>query len=176
MAVEGLIFCLILGKFEKFCRKIGKSANNVVYLQTQNQCVMFVEFATHNLLSFKNEVAFSMLAAKSVKEGEAFPDGASNVFEIEDTGNKFVRIASIYGANGSGKSSLIKAMSFFRNMILGSVANDHILSGFSQNQFRLDAESSKEPSGFQMIFIINKVKYRYGFEVFDERVDSEWLF
>lgn len=44
-----------------------------------------------------------MLAAKSVKEGEAFPDGASNVFEIEDTGNKFVRIASIYGANGSGK-------------------------------------------------------------------------
>lgn len=67
-------------------------------------------------------------------------------------------------------------MSFFRNMILGSVANDHILSGFSQNQFRLDAESSKEPSGFQMIFIINKVKYRYGFEVFDERVDSEWLF
>ena len=27
-----------------------------------------------------------------------------------------------------------------------------------------------------MIFIINKVKYRYGFEVFDERVDSEWLF
>lgn len=117
-----------------------------------------------------------MLAAKSVKEGEAFPDGASNVFEIEDTGNKFVRIASIYGANGSGKSSLIKAMSFFRNMILGSVANDHILSGFSQNQFRLDAESSKEPSGFQMIFIINKVKYRYGFEVFDERVDSEWLF
>lgn len=103
---------------------------------------MFVEFATHNFLSFKNEVAFSMLAAKSVKEGEAFPDGASNVFEIEDTGNKFVRIASIYGANGSGKSSLIKAMSFFRNMILGSVANDHILSGFSQNQFRLDAESS----------------------------------
>ena len=117
-----------------------------------------------------------MLAAKSVKEGEASPDGASNVFEIEDTGSKFVRIASIYGANGSGKSSLIKAMSFFRNMILGSVTNDHILSGFSQNQFRLDAESSKEPSGFQMIFIINKVKYRYGFEVFDERVDSEWLF
>ena len=127
---------------------------------------MFIEFATHNFLSFKNEIAFSMLAAKSVKEGETSPDGASNVFEVEETGNKFVRIASIYGANGSGKSSLIKAMSFYRNMILGSVTNDHILSGFSQNQFRLDSESSKEPSGFQMIFIINKVKYKSLIKIF----------
>ena len=166
----------IFAIFEKICEKFGKSDKISVSLQSQNQCAMFIEFATHNFLSFKNEIAFSMLAAKSVKEGETSPDGASNVFEVEETGNKFVRIASIYGANGSGKSSLIKAMSFYRNMILGSVTNDHILSGFSQNQFRLDSESSKEPSGFQLIFIINKVKYRYGFEIFDEKVDSEWLF
>lgn len=87
-----------------------------------------------------------------------------------------MRIASIYGANGSGKSNLVKAMMFFRNMILNSVNNDHILSGFSLNQFRLDSSSSRETSGFQMIFIINTVKYRYGFEIFNERIDSEWLF
>ncbi len=169
-------FYPIFAIFEKKWEIFGKSDKIIVSLQPQNQCTMFVEFATKNFLSFKNEVAISMLAAKSVKEGESLPDGASNIFEITETGNKFTRIASIYGANGSGKSSLIKAMAFYRNMIIGSVNNDHILSGFVNNQFRLSSDSTKEPSCFQMIFIINKIKYRYGFEVLGEKVDSEWLF
>lgn len=141
-----------------------------------NASVMLIEFAIKNFLSFKNEVTFSMLAAKSIKDVDPSIDGLSNIFDIQETGNRFVRVASIYGANGSGKSSLVKAMSFFRDMILGSVSNDRILSGFSMNQFRLDSSSALETSGFQMVFIINKVKYRYGFEILNERVDSEWLF
>lgn len=137
---------------------------------------MIVEFAVKNYLSFKNEIVFSMLAAKSVKECENTEDGHTNVFEIPELRARFTRLASLYGANGSGKSNLVKAMSFYRNMIINSVNNDHILSGFSNMQFRLDSESSNEPSGFQMIFVIDKVKYRYGFEILNESVQTEWLF
>lgn len=145
-------------------------------MQPQISNVMLVEFAIKNFLSFKNEVVFSMLAAKSVRECELSPTGSSNIFEIEETGNRFVRVATVYGANGSGKSNVIKAMAFYRSMILDSVNNDHILVGFAQNQFRFDSESSKEASSFEMTFIINHVKYRYGFEIFNESVCTEWLF
>lgn len=137
---------------------------------------MLVEFAFKNFLSFKDEVVFSFLSAKSIKESDISEDGNSNILLMPDMNLKFLRVASVYGANGSGKSSLIKAMSFFRNMILWSSANDQLLTGFSNNQFRMDLASAKEPSSFQIIFIVNRVKYRYGFEVLDEQVISEWLF
>ena len=137
---------------------------------------MLVEFAFKNFLSFKDEVVFSFLAAKSIKESEVSENETSNILLIPDLNLKFLRVAAVYGANGSGKSSLVKAISFFRNMVLGSVANDHILTGFSNNQFRMDFESEKEPSSFQMIFIIDRIKYRYGFEIYNEQVISEWLF
>lgn len=137
---------------------------------------MLIEFALHNFLSFKNEITFSMLAANTVKEREESSDGSSNIISVKETGHKFLRVATIYGANGSGKSNLIKAMSFFKNMILNSVVNDKILFLFEENQYRFDTESSKEPTGFEIIFALNKVKYRYGFDIFEEKVDSEWLF
>lgn len=169
-------FCHIYAFFTKNSQKLGKYEINFLPLRSETHYAMLVEFAIKNFLSFKNEVVFSMLAAKSVKECELSSDGTSNIFEIDETGHRFVRIASIYGANGSGKSSLVKAMSFYRSMILDSVNNDHILSGFAKNQFCLDSESSKEASSFEMTFIIKQVKYRYGFEILDETVCSEWLF
>lgn len=147
-----------------------------MYFCRSKKIVMLVEFAFKNFLSFKDEVVFSFLSAKSIKESDISEDGNSNILLMPDMNLKFLRVASVYGANGSGKSSLIKAMSFFRNMILWSSANDQLLTGFSNNQFRMDLASAKEPSSFQIIFIVNRVKYRYGFEVLDEQVISEWLF
>lgn len=137
---------------------------------------MIIEFVIKNFLSFKNETIFSMSAAKSVKECCNFENGISNVQEIEGTNQRIVKVASVYGANGSGKSNLVKAMSFFRTMILNSFKNDHILTGFFANRFLLDTISEKESIGFEMTFIIDKTIFRYGFEILDDKVDSEWLF
>ena len=136
---------------------------------------MIVEFAVKNFLSFKDEVVFSMAAAASVKEMESGEGSVTNVFTLPETGNRYLRVASVYGANGSGKSNLVKAMAFFKNMVLGSVTNDHILSGFSQHQFLLE-DRAQETSGFEMVFFIGPTRYRYGFEILGEEIDSEWLF
>ena len=136
---------------------------------------MIVEFAIKNFLSFKREVVFSMAAAASVKENESREEGFTNVIAVPETGRKYLRVASVYGANGSGKSNLVKAMAFFKNMVLNSVFNDHILSGFSQHQFLLE-DAEAETSGFEMVFIAGSTRYRYGFEILGEEIDSEWLF
>jgi uncharacterized protein len=40
--------------------------------------------------------------------------------------------------------------------------------------FLLDSKTEKEPSFFEIVFILDKVRYRYGFEVTTKEVVSEW--
>jgi hypothetical protein len=42
--------------------------------------------------------------------------------------------------------------------------------------FLLSTETEKEPSFFEVVFLIDNVRYRYGFEVDKERVHTEWLY
>ena len=136
---------------------------------------MIIDFAIKNFLSFKEEVVFSMLAAKSVKELEEDGTNHSNIFMLPNTSLRFVKVATVYGANGSGKSNLITAMAFFKNMLKNSYSNDNILKGFRQKQFLFDDEEEKE-TGFEINIIVNNSRYRYGFEIKKERIISEWLF
>lgn len=134
---------------------------------------MLIDFTFKNFLSFKEEKTFSLLAANSVKEMEGNGNG-SNV-ETDSYGNRFLRIAAVYGANASGKSNLIEAMMFFSDMILSSFQDDSILTHYN-SYFRLDCESSEIPSSFEMNFSVNEKIFRYGFEVLHEQIESEWLF
>lgn len=134
---------------------------------------MLIDFTFKNFLSFKDEKTFSLVAANSVKEMEN-EVGESNVV-TDPAGNRFLRIAAVYGANASGKSNLIEAMAFFRVMILSSFQDDSILRHYN-NYFRLDDESSEIPSSFEMNFSVGGKIFRYGFEVFHEQIESEWLF
>ncbi len=138
---------------------------------------MLVDFTLRNFLSFKEEISFSMLAAKSVKEHEMRDSHEScNVIPVPDSDAKLLKVAAIYGANGSGKSNLLSAMSFFKHMVLESFKNDSILSRIKDLAYQFSIESKEEPSSFEMMFIIGDRRYRYGFEVYGESVESEWLF
>lgn len=138
---------------------------------------MLVDFSLKNFLSFKDEVSFSMIAAKTVKEHET-PDGdeTCNVIKVPDSEAKLLKVAAIYGANGSGKSNLLSAMAFFRQMVLDSVRNDSLLRRANELAYQFSIESREEPSSFEMIFIIDGKRYRYGFEIFETAIVSEWLF
>lgn len=138
---------------------------------------MLIDFTLRNFLSFKEEVSFSMLAAKSVKEHEQCgSDELCNVINVPYTDAKVLKVAAIYGANGSGKSNLLSAMSFFKLMVLDSFKNDSILRRAAELAYQFSVESQEEPSSFEMIFIIGDNRYRYGFELFNESIESEWLF
>ncbi len=115
-----------------------------------------------------------MVASTTVKECES-NDGYSNV-SIMDNGKRFLRSAAIYGANGSGKSCIIAAMDIFKSMVLQSFVDENIVNNLSRLYYRFDVDSTKEPVSMQMIFICNGERYRYGFEVGQNKVLTEWLY
>jgi uncharacterized protein len=128
--------------------------------------MMILEFTTGNFLSFKDKKTLSMEATK-IKE---FPNN------VVDTGKyKLLRSAVIYGANSSGKSNLIKALQF----MLETIKNSSKLNSTDElktTPFVLDKNTAQEPSYFELLFVISNVRYRYGFELDNKKVYTEWLY
>ncbi|NJO26022.1 MAG: ATP-binding protein [Bacteroidia bacterium] len=80
----------------------------------------------------------------------------------------------IYGANASGKTNLIRAFEFMRNVVAES-------AGLQQGQklnfqpFKLDKETINQPSEFEITFLDSGIRYQYGFALTAERITEEWL-
>ncbi len=133
---------------------------------------MIVEFSVKNYRSFKELQTLSMVAAP-IKSKSPELD-TNNIIPISDK-LSLLKTAAIYGANGSGKSTLIRALIAMLVFIDKSFQDDKIGKQLIE-PFAFDLESNTEPTFFQIIFILDKIKYRYGFEVYQNIVYSEWLF
>ncbi len=137
---------------------------------------MLVQFKVRNFLSFKDENIFDLRAIKAYKEHQS---------NLIDTGNKekLVKVASIYGANASGKSNLHLAFSSFQNIIVHSLSN--VNNGINSNDdssilkelylpFKFD--DNKDTSEFEIVIIKDSFEYRYGFEYNSEIIIEEWMY
>jgi len=130
---------------------------------------MLVEFKVENFNSIKEQVVFSMVA------------GADNALDYnvithkKYKKNKILKSAVIYGANASGKTNIIRALSFMEKIIL---ENNNRQKGdkIKVVPFKLDEEYKNRPSKFDIIFIHEDIKYAYGFVVDQEKVHSEYLY
>jgi len=128
---------------------------------------MLVEFTVGNYLSFKERKTLSLVATsiKEHKDTNIIHSGRVNL----------LKGAVVYGANASGKSNLIKAMSNMRRLVLKSVE----LSSASElkvTPFLLNTYTEDAPSSFEVVFMIGEIRYRYGFEANNSAIFSEWLF
>jgi AAA15 family ATPase/GTPase len=128
---------------------------------------MIIDFTVGNFLSFRERVTLS-LEASSASELEP-----TNVFRAGDL--RLLRAAVVYGANASGKSNLIKAMTFMKRLTVTSSKETQIGDEIDVTPFRLSEDGGK-PSYFELRFIRDKTRYRYGFEVSRKRVHREWLY
>lgn len=135
---------------------------------------MLIDFTLRNFMSYKNEVSLSMIASTTVKECES-REGTSNVSVI-DNNKRILRSAAIYGANGSGKSTIIAAMDIFKTMVLQSFVDETAVKRLSALYYRFDTNSVNEPISMQMIFMCDGERFRYGFEVDKNKVITEWLY
>ena len=134
---------------------------------------MLIEFKFRNFLSFKDEVNFLMTPVKSFKELTK-----TNVIKTEKDFD-LLKVAAVFGANGSGKSSFIKAFSFFSNLVHSSFAdslNKKKERNARNNHFRLSTESETGDTMFEVSILIGEVIYRYGYELSGYIVKREWLF
>ncbi len=129
---------------------------------------MLLSFSVSNFRSFDAEQSFELLANL---RHEPKPSEKTCV-DVPGTDQRVVRVASVYGANGAGKSNLIKGLRFVQRRILeGRDAGQRI----PYQPFRLSARTRNEPSRFELQFLAGGEVYCYGFACDAERVHEEWL-
>jgi len=134
---------------------------------------MIIEFTVGNYRSFKGRTTFSMVAANLSSKVKILDQ--QNVTSLEKS-IKLVRTAAIYGANASGKSNFIKAITFMRQFIQNSSKETQSSEKIPVENFKLSTVTENAPSYFEIVFTAGEVIYRYGFEADTNKVHSEWLY
>ncbi len=134
---------------------------------------MLIQFTVGNYRSFKDPVTLSMVAANLKAKDETLDE--NNTFAATPK-LRLLKSAALYGANASGKSNLVKALKFMRDFVINSARESQAGDRIPVEPFRLSTETENAPSFFEIVFLLEGVKYRYGFEVDAEKVHSEWLF
>ncbi|MEK7433689.1 MAG: ATP-binding protein [Cyanobacteriota bacterium] len=118
-------------------------------------------------MSFNDEVEFSMIAGKgrTLKEHVIKAKGRNDI--------NLLKNGVIYGANASGKSNLIKAMLFAKDLIIDGTKHNKPIA---INNFKLDKNSLNKPSKFEFDIKYKDVVYSYGFTLNSSKIISEWLY
>jgi len=134
---------------------------------------MLIEFTIGNFKSFRDKTTFSMIAA-NLKSDDIVLDEDNVVPVKKDL--RLLKSVAVYGANASGKSNLGLALRFMRDFVLDSAREASTPAGFGLEPFLLNWETPEQPSFFEMVFLLDGVQFRYGFESDESHVISEWLF
>jgi len=128
---------------------------------------MLVEFSVQNYRSFYERATFSMVAS-SIKEHP------THVAEL--SGQRILTTSVFYGANASGKSNLLKAFAFMKDMVLNSSKDTQAGEEIKVEPFLLNSRGADEPTQMEVVFLTDDTLYRYGFTCSSKQVLKEWLF
>ncbi|MEU3249375.1 ATP-binding protein [Streptomyces sp. NPDC006997] len=135
---------------------------------------MLLSFRVANHRSIKDEVELS-LAATELDGRFARSTGARS----QGKELKILPVVGVFGANASGKSNVLRAMNFMRKAVRESFAEWGKSHGVPREPFALDPDARQDTSLFEVELLLptggERVRYTYGFELSDERVEAEWL-
>jgi hypothetical protein len=134
-----------------------------VLIASKNNYIMLIRFVVSNFLSYDEEREFNMLAGPfKTHKHHIYKAGKVDV----------LKAAAIYGANGAGKSNLIKAFEFLQETIKkGGLSNS-----VNNKKFKLNKANELKPIEFEIEFSIGKKIYAYGVNFINNSVTEEWLY
>ena len=101
---------------------------------------MLLQFRARNYRSIKDEALLSMVARESRAGDERLQPT-----QLKTPGFA-LSAAVIYGANASGKSTLLAALAFMRGVVADSATVVQAGQAFNVQPFRLDAETLASPA------------------------------
>jgi hypothetical protein len=127
---------------------------------------MLIEFRVGNFRSFAEPQTFSLVASADTKH----PDNCVPFRKLQ-----LLKSAAVFGANASGKSNLIRAIYFMRWFVLHSATRMNVGDPISVVPFQLDPNLRVNASFFEAAFVVEEVRYQYGFSATSQRVHDEWL-
>jgi AAA15 family ATPase/GTPase len=126
-------------------------------------------------------IYFKVANYKSIKEPAELNFNAASISEHIDTNLitedniSVIKSIVLYGHNASGKSKILDALIFFRYFIINSATEKQRSEEIGVEPFALNESTEHLPSYFEASFLLDKVKFRYGFEADKERIHKEWL-
>lgn len=123
---------------------------------------MLVRFVVSNFLSFDEEVEFNMLSGN-------FKNHSHHIHKTNKI--SLLKAAAIYGANGAGKSNLIKALEFLQE----TVERGRIQKSVTSKKFKLNETNKTKPVYFEIEFLKGNKLYAYGVSFQQNTVVEEWL-
>lgn len=134
---------------------------------------MLIEFCVENHRAIREKQIFSMVPAPAdVIDRQEAPD------HVVETGHpeipRLLIDACLFGANGSGKTSLIAAMDFMVKFVHGSADGDPGAK-IPVEPFIHSPDCKNRPSGFETTFIFDGTVYQYGFAATQDHIQREWL-
>lgn len=127
---------------------------------------MIVEFSVTNFKSINERQSFNMSATREQKFGERIPRFRP-VYRM-----RLSPVASIYGANASGKTNLVRALAHMKSLVMPPAHPDKAIPF---HPFKLDANSHRSDSEFELYFMWDEVMYRYVISHNRERISNEGL-
>ncbi len=128
---------------------------------------MLIEFSVENYRSIADKQTISFVASKH--RSNALGQAAVDAPGLRS--QKLLTSAVLYGANASGKSNIVRALAEFARHIDNSAKD----SAHDIQPFRLDSEWSGKPTRFEVAFLLDGVRYQYGYAVDVRRIWEEWL-
>jgi len=131
---------------------------------------MLLEFRVGNFRSIRDVQSLSLVASSDKEHAETHlePTGISKSL-------KALKSAVIYGANASGKTSLLMALDYMRAVVAESASFIQPGQTYNVQRFKLDDSYEGKPSSFEITFLHDGLRYEYAFQMTQARFLSESL-
>lgn len=126
---------------------------------------MIINFSLQNFGSVKSKQTLTFEADKS--------EHLEDYYIIQSGGYRLLKLALIYGANASGKTTILKGLEFLRDLVLEPEEKKTDELDFSP--FLFDQETPKQTSKLSIDFIQNGIRYDYKVEFVENAIVSEKL-
>ena len=123
---------------------------------------MLIRVIIKNLLSFREETEFNMLKGGPRKLNH-------HVYKVKRL--ELLKATAIYGANGAGKSNLVKAISLLRKIVI----SEHIPNNIDDFKFKLNKTGKEDPMYLAIEFIFNDYLYFYEVSINKGKIIEEKL-
>lgn len=127
---------------------------------------MILNFSIQNFGSIKDKQTLSFEADKS--------DHLEEAYVTRCGGRRILKLALLYGANASGKTTVLKALDFLRQLVIKPKNKKTECLDFEPYLF--DPDTPKQPTVLSIEFIRNEVRYAYRVEFTQEAVVAEELY
>ncbi len=127
---------------------------------------MILNFSVSNFGSIKDEQTLSFEAENS--------QHLEDFYIIKTSKQRILKVALIYGANASGKTTLLQAFNFLRDLVLEPKEKKTEIFNFEP--FLFNPTTPQKNTTLSIEFIQNQIKYFYKVEFFKQAIVKEALY